>query len=147
MAVAGKVHAAVTALGTGGAAMIGQMALQVTDGLQQRGWHAEPPLGCLGCASDRAAAGRVIGRGARVSGHAEGAEGGRSANDEQRSYYGRSGHRTRVAQPHPRPYRSSVNAHDDPVPQSASPGTGQRLPESVANPPLMPRPRPSRDTI
>jgi len=41
--------------------MIRQMAFEVTDGLQQRGWHAEPMLGSFGCPGDRGGTGPVTG--------------------------------------------------------------------------------------
>jgi hypothetical protein len=64
--------------------MIRQMAFQVTDGLQQRGRHAEPMLGSFGCPGDRGGTGPVTGGGTDASGHAQGAESGHGAHDEER---------------------------------------------------------------
>jgi hypothetical protein len=48
--------------------MIRQMALEVTDGLQQRGRHAEPMLGSFGCPRDRGGTGPVTGAALTLAG-------------------------------------------------------------------------------
>lgn len=53
VAVTGQVHAPVSALGAGRAAVAGQVALQIADSLQQRSRHPEPLLGSHGRPRDR----------------------------------------------------------------------------------------------